>query len=112
METAGKPLSIEEVEVAPPKAHAVRIKILATGVCHTDFYTVTRSDPEGLSPVVLRHEGPGNVEGVGEGFTKFKPGDTVIPLYVPQCGECKFCKNPKTNHCQKIRITQGSVAAP
>lgn len=191
----GKPLSIEEVEVAPPKAHEVRIKVsertrhpykydlyknwhvtqvilkiqlkmvdriciddliflyllylrswifshhlslkascvfqvFATGVCHTDAYTLSGSDPEGLFPVILGHEGAGTVESVGEGVTKFKPGmkilhrhlnifikkhvlqnfplclfqgDTVIPLYVPQCGECKFCRNPKTNLCQKIR---------
>uniref|UniRef100_A0A3B5PT40 S-(hydroxymethyl)glutathione dehydrogenase n=1 Tax=Xiphophorus maculatus TaxID=8083 RepID=A0A3B5PT40_XIPMA len=109
---AGKPLSIEEVEVAPPKVHEVRIKILATGVCHTDGYTLSGSDPEGLFPVILGHEGAGTVESVGEGVTKFKPGDTVIPLYVPQCGECKFCKNPKTNLCQKIRVTQGQGLLP
>uniref|UniRef100_A0A3Q3BG22 S-(hydroxymethyl)glutathione dehydrogenase n=1 Tax=Haplochromis burtoni TaxID=8153 RepID=A0A3Q3BG22_HAPBU len=108
----GKPLSIEEVEVAPPKAHEVRIKIFATGVCHTDAYTLSGSDPEGLFPVILGHEGAGTVESVGEGVTKFKPGDTVIPLYVPQCGECKFCKNPKTNLCQKIRVTQGQGLLP
>ncbi|KAK2848865.1 hypothetical protein Q5P01_008699 [Channa striata] len=108
----GKPLSIEEVEVAPPKAHEVRIKLFATGVCHTDAYTLSGSDPEGLFPVILGHEGAGTVESVGEGVTKFKPGDTVIPLYVPQCGECKFCKNPKTNLCQKIRITQGQGLLP
>uniref|UniRef100_A0A672ZF39 S-(hydroxymethyl)glutathione dehydrogenase n=1 Tax=Sphaeramia orbicularis TaxID=375764 RepID=A0A672ZF39_9TELE len=108
----GKPLSIEEVEVAPPKAHEVRIKLFATGVCHTDAYTLSGSDPEGLFPVILGHEGAGTVESVGEGVTKFKPGDTVIPLYVPQCGECKFCKNPKTNLCQKIRVTQGQGLLP
>ncbi|KPP59751.1 hypothetical protein Z043_122298 [Scleropages formosus] len=109
---AGKPLSIEEVEVAPPKAHEVRIKLFATGVCHTDAYTLSGADPEGLFPVILGHEGAGTVESVGEGVTKFKPGDTVIPLYVPQCGECKFCKNPKTNLCQKIRVTQGQGLMP
>uniref|UniRef100_A0A8C8JI12 Alcohol dehydrogenase-like N-terminal domain-containing protein n=1 Tax=Oncorhynchus tshawytscha TaxID=74940 RepID=A0A8C8JI12_ONCTS len=93
---AGKPLSIEEVEVAPPK-------IFATGVCQTDAYTLRGSNPEGLFPVILGHEGAGTIESMREGVTKFKPGDTVIPLYVPQCGECKFCKNPKTNICQKIR---------
>ncbi|TNN64095.1 Alcohol dehydrogenase class-3 [Liparis tanakae] len=81
---AGKPLSIEEVEVAPPKAHEVRIKLFATGVCHTDAYTLSGSDPEGLFPVILGHEGAGTVESVGEGVTKFKTGDTVVPLYVPQ----------------------------
>ncbi|KAF3838732.1 hypothetical protein F7725_010500 [Dissostichus mawsoni] len=101
---AGKPLSIEEVEVAPPKAHEVRIKIFATGYA----YTLSGSDPEGLFPVILGHEGAGKVESVGEGVTK----DTVVPLYVPQCGECKFCKNPKTNLCQKIRVTQGQGLLP
>ncbi|MGH0154506.1 UNVERIFIED_CONTAM: hypothetical protein FKN15_029401 [Acipenser sinensis] len=109
---AKKPLSVEEVEVAPPKAHEVRIKIIATGVCHTDAYTLSGADPEGLFPVILGHEGAGIVESVGEGVTKFKPGDKVIPLYIPQCGECKFCKNPKTNLCQKIRITQGQGLMP
>lgn len=90
----------------PPKAHEVRIKILATGVCHTDAYTLSGSDPEGIFPVVLGHEGGGIVESVGEGVTGFKEGDHVIPLYVPQCNECKFCKSGKTNLCQKIRITQ------
>uniref|UniRef100_A0A8C4ZHB4 S-(hydroxymethyl)glutathione dehydrogenase n=1 Tax=Gadus morhua TaxID=8049 RepID=A0A8C4ZHB4_GADMO len=109
---AGKPLSLEEVEVAPPRAGEVRIKVVATGVCHTDAYTLSGSDPEGAFPVILGHEGAGLVESVGEGVTKFKAGDTVIPLYVPQCGECKFCKNPKTNLCQKIRVTQGRGLMP
>ncbi|KAI4543086.1 hypothetical protein MG293_007212, partial [Ovis ammon polii] len=109
---AGKPLSIEEVEVAPPKAHEVRIKIIATAVCHTDAYTLSGADPEGNYPVILGHEGAGIVESVGEGVTKLKAGDTVIPLYIPQCGECKFCLNPKTNLCQKIRVTQGKGLMP
>uniref|UniRef100_A0A8P0P0D8 Alcohol dehydrogenase class-3 n=1 Tax=Canis lupus familiaris TaxID=9615 RepID=A0A8P0P0D8_CANLF len=109
---AGKPLSIEEVEVAPPKAHEVRIKIMATPVCHTDAYTLSGADPEGSFPVILGHEGAGIVESVGEGVTKLKAGDTVIPLYIPQCGECKFCLNPKTNLCQKIRVIQGKGLMP
>ncbi|NP_001011502.1 alcohol dehydrogenase class-3 [Xenopus tropicalis] len=109
---AGKPLSIEEVEVAPPKAHEVRIKIVSTAVCHTDAYTLSGADPEGCFPVILGHEGAGIVESVGEGVTRVKPGDKVIPLYIPQCGECKFCLNPKTNLCQKIRITQGKGFMP
>ncbi|KAM9777644.1 alcohol dehydrogenase class-3 chain L [Neosynchiropus ocellatus] len=109
---AGKPLTLEEVEVAPPKAGEVRVKIAATGICHTDSYTLSGSDPEGVFPVILGHEGAGIVESVGEGVTKFQPGDTVIPLYVPQCGECKFCRNPKTNLCQKIRLTQGKGLMP
>uniref|UniRef100_A0A0G2JWF3 S-(hydroxymethyl)glutathione dehydrogenase n=1 Tax=Rattus norvegicus TaxID=10116 RepID=A0A0G2JWF3_RAT len=109
---AGKPLSIEEIEVAPPQAHEVRIKIIATAVCHTDAYTLSGADPEGCFPVILGHEGAGIVESVGEGVTKLKAGDTVIPLYIPQCGECKFCLNPKTNLCQKIRVTQGKGLMP
>ncbi|KAK9744635.1 Zinc-binding dehydrogenase [Popillia japonica] len=101
-----QPLSYEEVEVAPPKAHEVRIKILYTAVCHTDAYTLSGQDPEGTFPVILGHEGAGIVESIGEGVTNVKPGDHVIPLYIPQCGECKFCKSPKTNLCQKIRISQ------
>ncbi|TKC51263.1 hypothetical protein EI555_010578 [Monodon monoceros] len=104
---ARKPLSIEEIEVAPPKAHEVRIKIIATAVCHTDAYTL--SGAEGSFPVILGHEGAGIVESVGEGVTKLKAGDTVIPLYTPQCGECKFCLNPKTNLCQKVE--PGSTCA-
>ncbi|XP_005188133.1 alcohol dehydrogenase class-3 [Musca domestica] len=109
---AKKPLVIEEIEVAPPKAHEVRIKITATGVCHTDAYTLGGFDPEGIFPVVLGHEGAGIVESVGEGVTKFKPGDHVIPTYIPQCDECKFCKSTKTNLCQKIRVTQGQGVMP
>jgi len=109
---ANKPLSIETVEVAPPRAGEVRIKILFTGVCHTDAYTLGGCDPEGIFPVILGHEGGGIVESVGEGVTDVKQGDHVIPLYVPQCGDCKFCKNPKTNLCQKIRVTQGQGLMP
>jgi S-(hydroxymethyl)glutathione dehydrogenase/alcohol dehydrogenase len=104
---AKKPLSIETVQVAPPQAGEVRIKVLHTGVCHTDAYTLDGFDPEGLFPVVLGHEGGGVVESVGEGVTSVKPGDHVIPLYIPQCNECKFCKSSKTNLCSKIRGTQG-----
>lgn len=109
---AGKPLSIEEVEVDPPKAGEVRVKILATGVCHTDAYTLSGKDPEGVFPVILGHEGGGIVESVGEGVTSVKPGDHVLPLYVPQCKTCKFCLNPKTNLCQKVRVTQGQGVMP
>lgn len=107
-----QPLTLETIEVAPPKAGEVRIKIVATGVCHTDAYTLSGADPEGKFPVVLGHEGAGIVESVGEGVTKFKSGDHVIPLYIPQCFECKFCKSTKTNLCQKIRITQGNGVMP
>jgi S-(hydroxymethyl)glutathione dehydrogenase / alcohol dehydrogenase len=109
---AGKPLSIEEIEVDPPKAGEVRIAVTATGVCHTDAYTLSGKDPEGVFPVVLGHEGGGIVESVGEGVTSVKPGDHVIPLYVPQCKTCEFCLNPKTNLCQKVRITQGQGVMP
>ncbi|SPP83504.1 alcohol dehydrogenase class-3 [Drosophila guanche] len=109
---AKKPLVIEDIEVAPPQAHEVRIKITATGVCHTDAFSLSGSDPEGLFPVVLGHEGAGIVESVGEGVTNFKAGDHVIALYIPQCNECKFCKSGKTNLCQKIRLTQGAGVMP
>lgn len=107
-----EPLSIEMIEVAPPKAGEVRIKITSTGVCHTDAYTLGGSDPEGLFPVVLGHEGAGIVESVGEGVTSVAPGDHVIPLYIPQCNDCKFCAHKKTNLCQKIRVTQGNGVMP
>jgi S-(hydroxymethyl)glutathione dehydrogenase/alcohol dehydrogenase len=109
---AKQPLKIETIDVSPPKAGEVRIKLYATGVCHTDAYTLEGHDPEGIFPVVLGHEGAGIVESVGEGVTSVQPGDNVIPLYIPQCRECKFCKHPKTNLCQKIRITQGSGVMP
>ncbi|KAE9421596.1 hypothetical protein Angca_004731 [Angiostrongylus cantonensis] len=109
---AKAPLSIENIDVAPPQAHEVRIKVFYTAVCHTDAYTLGGHDPEGVFPVVLGHEGAGVVESVGEGVTAFKPGDHVIPLYVPQCKECKFCLNPKTNLCQKIRVSQGNGVMP
>jgi len=107
-----EPLSIETIEVAPPRKGEVRIKILATGVCHTDSYTLDGFDPEGKFPTVLGHEGGGIVESVGEGVTSVKPGDHVIPLYIPQCGECKFCRSPKTNLCSVIRSTQGNGLMP
>ncbi|CAG2188048.1 ADH5 [Mytilus edulis] len=100
---AKKPMTMETIEVMPPRAGEVRIKILYTGVCHTDAYTLDGHDPEGKFPCVLGHEGGGVVESVGEGVTSVQAGDHVIPLYTPQCYECKFCKNPKTNLCQKIR---------
>lgn len=109
---AGKPLSIETVEVAPPKAGEVRVKILATGVCHTDAFTLSGDDPEGIFPSILGHEGGGIVESVGEGVTSVSVGDHVIPLYTPECGECKFCKSGKTNLCGKIRETQGKGLMP
>lgn len=109
---AGKDLTIEEIEVAPPKAHEVRIEIYYTGVCHTDAYTLSGKDPEGAFPIVLGHEGAGIVESIGEGVTSVKPGDHVVALYTPECKECKFCKSGKTNLCGKIRATQGRGVMP
>ncbi|EKP0279195.1 S-(hydroxymethyl)glutathione dehydrogenase/class III alcohol dehydrogenase [Aeromonas bestiarum] len=108
----GQPLSIEEVEVMPPQAGEVRVRIVATGVCHTDAFTLSGEDPEGVFPCILGHEGGGIVESVGAGVTSVKVGDHVIPLYTPECGECKFCKSGKTNLCQKIRTTQGKGLMP
>ena len=108
----GQPLFIEEVDVMPPKAGEVRIRILASGVCHTDAFTLSGDDPEGVFPAILGHEGGGIVESVGEGVTSVAVGDHVIPLYTPECGECKFCKSGKTNLCQKIRETQGKGLMP
>lgn len=109
---AGKPLSIEEIDVQGPKAGEVLVRIVATGVCHTDLFTLSGADPEGAFPVILGHEGGGIVEEVGEGVTSLKPGDHVIPLYTPECGECSFCRSGKTNLCQKIRVTQGKGLMP
>ncbi|RVU31620.1 S-(hydroxymethyl)glutathione dehydrogenase/class III alcohol dehydrogenase [Neptunomonas marina] len=107
-----QPLSIEEVDVMPPQKGEVRIRIVASGVCHTDAFTLSGEDPEGIFPAILGHEGGGVVESVGEGVTSVKVGDHVIPLYTPECGECKFCKSGKTNLCQKIRETQGKGLMP
>lgn len=109
---AKEPLSIETIEVGAPKAGEVRIKVVATGVCHTDAYTLGGLDPEGIFPVVLGHEGGGIVESVGEGVTDFAVGDHVVPLYIPQCKTCKFCLSPKTNLCSRIRETQGRGVMP
>ncbi|XP_041799596.1 alcohol dehydrogenase class-3 [Chelmon rostratus] len=111
----GKPLSIEDVEVAPPKAHEVRIKVVATGVCHTDWEFLFETG-KGMKirpfPLVLGHEAAGVVESVGPEVTKFSTGDTVIPLFLPQCGECERCLSPKTNHCRKNWAnTQAGVLA-
>lgn len=109
---AGQPLSIEEVDVMMPRAGEVLVKIVATGVCHTDAFTLSGEDPEGIFPAILGHEGGGIVEAVGEGVTSVAVGDHVIPLYTPECGECKFCLSGKTNLCQKIRATQGKGLMP
>ncbi|MEO9523608.1 S-(hydroxymethyl)glutathione dehydrogenase/class III alcohol dehydrogenase [Marinobacter alexandrii] len=108
----GQPLSVEEVDVMPPKAGEVRVRVVATGVCHTDAFTLSGEDPEGNFPAILGHEGGGIVESIGEGVTSVQVGDHVIPLYTPECGECKFCLSGKTNLCQKIRDTQGKGLMP
>ncbi|HEY2779410.1 MAG TPA: S-(hydroxymethyl)glutathione dehydrogenase/class III alcohol dehydrogenase [Steroidobacteraceae bacterium] len=109
---ASKPLSIEEVDLAAPKAGEVRVRIVATGVCHTDAFTLSGADPEGLFPVIMGHEGGGIVEEVGAGVSSVKSGDHVIPLYTPECGTCEFCLSGKTNLCQRIRVTQGKGVMP
>src|SRR5512134_3369302 len=109
---AGKPLAIEEVEVAGPKKGEVLLKITATGVCHTDAYTLSGKDPEGLFPAIMGHEGGATVMELGDGVTSVKPGDHVIPLYIPECGQCKFCQSGRTNLCGAIRLTQGKGVMP
>jgi S-(hydroxymethyl)glutathione dehydrogenase/alcohol dehydrogenase len=109
---SGKPLSIEEVDLEGPRAGEVLVRIVATGVCHTDAFTLSGADPEGLFPAILGHEGGGIVEEIGAGVTSVKPGDHVIPLYTPECGVCKFCMSGKTNLCQAIRATQGKGLMP
>ena len=109
---AGQPLSIEEVDLEGPHAGEVLVRIIATGVCHTDAFTLSGADPEGLFPVILGHEGGGIVQEVGAGVTSVKPGDHVIPLYTPECGICEYCTSGKTNLCQAIRVTQGKGLMP
>lgn len=109
---AGKPLEIVELDLEGPKAGEVLVEIKATGICHTDAFTLSGDDPEGMFPVVLGHEGAGIVQEVGGGVTSVKPGDHVIPLYTPECRECDYCLHPKTNLCQSIRETQGQGLMP
>ena len=109
---AGKPLSIETVQLEGPREGEVLVEIKATGICHTDAYTLSGDDPEGLFPSILGHEGAGIVVDVGPGVRSLKKGDHVIPLYVPECRECEYCLNPKTNLCQAIRTTQGRGLMP
>lgn len=109
---AGEPLSIEDVELQGPQAGEVLVELVATGICHTDAFTLSGDDPEGAFPAILGHEGAGVVREVGAGVTSVKPGDHVIPLYTPECRECDFCLNPKTNLCQSIRSTQGKGLMP
>ncbi|MBD8875644.1 S-(hydroxymethyl)glutathione dehydrogenase/class III alcohol dehydrogenase [Roseibium polysiphoniae] len=109
---AGKPLEVMEVNLEGPKAFEVLVEIKATGICHTDEFTLSGADPEGLFPAILGHEGAGVVVEVGPGVTSLKPGDHVIPLYTPECRQCEYCLNPKTNLCQAIRSTQGAGVMP
>ncbi|MFL1462124.1 S-(hydroxymethyl)glutathione dehydrogenase/class III alcohol dehydrogenase [Roseococcus sp. DSY-14] len=109
---AKRPLEIVEVDLEGPRAGEVLVEIMATGLCHTDKYTLSGADPEGMFPAILGHEGAGVVREVGPGVTSLKPGDHVIPLYTPECRECEYCLNPKTNLCQKIRTTQGRGVMP
>ena len=109
---AGQPLEITEIDVQGPKEGEVLVRMVATGVCHTDAFTLSGEDPEGIFPSVLGHEGGGVVEEVGAGVTSVKPGDHVIPLYTPECGKCSFCTSGKTNLCQAIRLTQGQGLMP
>jgi len=109
---AGKPLEIMEVDLDGPRAGEVLVEIKATGVCHTDEFTLSGADPEGIFPAILGHEGAGVVVDVGPGVTSLKEGDHVIPLYTPECRECEYCLNPKTNLCQSIRTTQGQGLMP
>ena len=109
---AGKPLEIHEVDLEGPRAGEVLVEMKATGVCHTDAFTLSGDDPEGAFPAILGHEGAGIVVEVGKGVKSLKPGDHVIPLYTAECGECEFCLHPKTNLCQAVRETQGKGIMP
>jgi S-(hydroxymethyl)glutathione dehydrogenase/alcohol dehydrogenase len=109
---AGKPLQIVEIDVEPPRKGEVLVKISHTALCHTDAFTLSGDDPEGVFPAVLGHEGAGVVVEVGEGVTSVRPGDHVIPLYTAECGECLFCKSGKTNLCVAVRATQGKGVMP
>ncbi|MBK7954936.1 MAG: S-(hydroxymethyl)glutathione dehydrogenase/class III alcohol dehydrogenase [Candidatus Accumulibacter sp.] len=109
---AGQPLEITEVDVEPPRQGEVLVRIVATGVCHTDAFTLSGADPEGVFPAILGHEGGGVVEAIGPGVSSVAVGDHVIPLYTPECRQCKFCLSGKTNLCQAIRATQGKGLMP
>ena len=109
---AGAPLTIETVDLEGPKAGEVLVEVRATGICHTDHYTLSGADPEGLFPAILGHEGAGVVLEVGQGVTSLQRDDHVIPLYTPECRQCKFCLSRKTNLCQSIRGTQGRGVMP
>ena len=109
---AGQPLVIETVQLAGPKAGEVLVEIKATGICHTDEFTRSGADPEGLFPAILGHEGAGIAREIGAGVTSIAPGDHVIPLYTPECRQCKSCTSRKTNLCTAIRATQGKGMMP
>ena len=109
---AGEPLTIETVDLEGPRAGEALVEVKATGICHTDWFTLSGADPEGLFPAILGHEGAGIVRDVGAGVTTLRPGDHVIPLYTPECRQCKFCLSRKTNLCQQIRSTQGRGLMP
>ncbi|MGI9452183.1 MAG: alcohol dehydrogenase catalytic domain-containing protein, partial [Geminicoccaceae bacterium] len=109
---AGEPLSIETVQLEGPKEGEVLVEVKATGICHTDEFTLSGADPEGIFPAILGHEGAGVVVDCGPGVSTLKKGDHVIPLYTPECRECEYCLNPKTNLCQSIRSTQGQGVMP
>lgn len=108
----GQALEVDEIDVAPPREGEVLVKLTATGVCHTDAFTLSGADPEGIFPSILGHEGAGIVQETGAGVSSLKPGDHVIPLYTPECQKCKFCLSGKTNLCQAIRSTQGQGLMP
>jgi S-(hydroxymethyl)glutathione dehydrogenase/alcohol dehydrogenase len=109
---AGKPLEIVNVQLDGPRKGEVLVELKATGICHTDAFTLSGEDPEGRFPAILGHEGAGIVVDVGKGVSSLRPGDHVIPLYIPECRECEYCLNPKTNLCQSIRVTQGAGLMP
>jgi S-(hydroxymethyl)glutathione dehydrogenase/alcohol dehydrogenase len=112
LEEFGRPLQVQEIDLAAPRAGEVLVRLVACGVCHTDLYTASGADPSGYAPTVLGHEGAGVVEQVGEGVTSVAPGDHVVTLFSPQCGECIHCKSPKTNLCLAIRDMQGKGYLP
>lgn len=109
---AGRPLEIVDADLEGPRDGEVLVEIMATGICHTDEFTLSGKDPEGIFPSILGHEGAGIVREIGPGVTSLEVDDHVIPLYTPECGECEYCRNPKTNLCQKIRSTQGQGLMP
>ncbi len=109
---AGKPLAVETISIEGPKENEVLVEVMATGVCHTDAYTLSGADPEGLFPAILGHEGAGIVREIGPGVTTLKPGDHVIPLYTPECRQCKTCLSRRSNLCTAIRATQGKGVMP